>query len=458
MELRKKNKKHGFLKFVFASIFLGLVACGLFLGMTYLENGQPELSIDEDFQYLGKNTSFHITARDKKSGLKNISLSIVQQDKTHLLFERTFPRNNYIGMIGAPEIQETISFNLKKAKLKEGKATLVLQARDYSLRHGLSGNLTQLEKEFLIDTSPPKIHILHTERYIQPGGSGIVLYSVDAGSQKHGVKINGAFFRGYPVGADRENTYISYIALPYTAKSITESAIIALDAAGNKTVKPISPVLQRSIQKTDKIRVGDTFLQKKLPEFQKYLPDLEGSLLEQYLFINQKERKKNNDKIKEICSQSIPEQLWNGVFNRMPGANRAGFADHRTYYYKGKAIDKQVHLGIDIASTQHAPVKAANSGRVIFADFNGIYGNMIIIDHGQGVFSLYSHLSQINVNSDDQVDKSTIVGLTGISGMAGGDHLHFSMLVSGIFVTPKEWWDARWIETTIDGPLFESKF
>ncbi len=458
MELRKKNKKGTFLKFVFTIILLGLLVCGIFFGITYLEGGQPELTIQEDFQYLGKNTSFHITARDKKSGLKNVTLSIIQQDKPHLLFEKEFPRNGYTGMIGKPEIQETITFDLKKIKLKEGKATLVFHASDYSFRHGLSGNETSIEKEFLIDTRPPRIHILHTERYIQPGGSGIVLYTVDADAQKHGVKINGNFFPGYPLDPDRENSYISYIALPYTAKAITESAIIAFDEAGNKAVKRISPVLQKAIQKTDKIHLGDAFLQRKLPEFREYIPELTGTLLEQYLTINRQVRKKNNEKIKEICSHSGSEKLWDGVFSRMAGANRAGFADHRTYYYKGKAVDKQVHLGVDIASTKHAPVRAANSGNVVFAGFNGIYGNMVIIDHGQGIFSLYSHLSQININTEDHVDKSTVIGLTGISGMAGGDHLHFSMLVSGIFVTPKEWWDARWIETTIDGPIFESKF
>ena len=142
----------------------------------------------------------------------------------------------------------------------------------------------------------------------------------------------------------------------------------------------------------------------------------------------------------------------------MAGSSRAGFADHRTYFYKGEAIDKQVHLGMDIASTRRADVKAANRGKVAFADYLGIYGNMVMVDHGQGVFSLYSHLSQINVAPGDDVERSAVLGLTGTSGMAGGDHLHFSMLVNGIFVTPKEWWDQHWVEVTIEEPITDSKF
>jgi murein DD-endopeptidase MepM/ murein hydrolase activator NlpD len=141
----------------------------------------------------------------------------------------------------------------------------------------------------------------------------------------------------------------------------------------------------------------------------------------------------------------------------MPGSPRAGFADHRTYDYQGQPIDKQVHLGVDIASTQRADVKAAEAGKVIFTGYNGIYGEMVVVDHGQGVFSLYSHLSQINVTVDNIVDQNTVLGLTGTTGMAGGDHLHFSMLINGIFVNPKEWWDPHWIAVTITEPLESSK-
>jgi murein DD-endopeptidase MepM/ murein hydrolase activator NlpD len=142
----------------------------------------------------------------------------------------------------------------------------------------------------------------------------------------------------------------------------------------------------------------------------------------------------------------------------MAGASRAGYADYRTYFYNDKEIDKQVHLGMDIASTRRAEVRAANKGKVIYADYLGIYGNMVILDHGQGIFSLYSHMSQIQVAADDTVEKGVVLGLTGKSGMAGGDHLHFSMLINGIFVTPKEWWDPQWIEVTIEEPLADSRF
>jgi murein DD-endopeptidase MepM/ murein hydrolase activator NlpD len=112
---------------------------------------------------------------------------------------------------------------------------------------------------------------------------------------------------------------------------------------------------------------------------------------------------------------------------------------------------------MDIASTQRAEVRAASSGLVAFAGYLGIYGNLVLLDHGQGVFSLYSHLSQMNVSAGESVDQKTVVGLTGTTGMAGGDHLHFSILVNGVFVTPKEWWDQNWINVTIEEPIKDLK-
>jgi murein DD-endopeptidase MepM/ murein hydrolase activator NlpD len=134
-------------------------------------------------------------------------------------------------------------------------------------------------------------------------------------------------------------------------------------------------------------------------------------------------------------------------------ATMARFGDHRTYYYQGKKIDKQIHLGIDLASLANSPVGAANNGRIIYADKLGIYGLTVVIDHGQGLSSLYGHLSQTTLAVNDQVKKGDIVGYTGQTGMAGGDHLHFSVLVHGIFVNPIEWWDPHWIRDNIDRKL-----
>jgi murein DD-endopeptidase MepM/ murein hydrolase activator NlpD len=125
------------------------------------------------------------------------------------------------------------------------------------------------------------------------------------------------------------------------------------------------------------------------------------------------------------------------------------FADVRTYIYKGKKIDQQVHLGFDLSKVKNTPIPASNDGKVVLAEMLGIYGNCVVIDHGYTLQSIYGHLSSIQVKPGDMVKKGQTIGLSGSTGLAGGDHLHFSMQVDGVQVNPVEWWDAHWIHDRI---------
>ena len=146
--------------------------------------------------------------------------------------------------------------------------------------------------------------------------------------------------------------------------------------------------------------------------------------------------------------------LWEGTFLRLPNsAPRGSFAQLRSYFYHGKQVDQQTHLGIDLASLAHSPVPAANVGKVVYADDLGIYGQCIIIDHGLGLQTLYGHLSRIGAKVGDQVHKGQIIGTTGDTGLAGGDHLHFGVVISGEQVNPIEWWDPSWIRNNVTGKL-----
>ena len=157
---------------------------------------------------------------------------------------------------------------------------------------------------------------------------------------------------------------------------------------------------------------------------------------------------------KNLANKTTPKLFWQGVFTRLPkSATRAKFADRRSYHYQGRVVDHQYHMGIDLASTAHSPIPAANSGKVVFADSNGIYGKTVVLDHGFGLFSLYSHLSRINVKVGDMVTKGETLGLSGTTGLAGGDHLHFGMMVHDTFVNPLEWWDGTWIQHNIISKL-----
>src|SRR5690606_5094484 len=159
--------------------------------------------------------------------------------------------------------------------------------------------------------------------------------------------------------------------------------------------------------------------------------------LASYLRINRDLRRMNNDRIAAMAGETAPQILWEGSFKQLINtAVEAGFADQRSYVYEGNEVDRQVHLGFNLASPTNEPVLSANAGRVLHAGWLGIYGNCVIVDHGMGLQSLYAHLSTVDVAAGDDVAKDQRLGLSGETGLAGGDHLHFTMLLAGNAITP----------------------
>ncbi|MEN8256888.1 MAG: M23 family metallopeptidase [Thermodesulfobacteriota bacterium] len=436
----------------FIAIFLFILVVSAALLFYVNEREQPTITPSPLPQLIGALTDFHFEAADKKSGLRHVQVSVIQGDKSVSVVDKIFPRRGWIGQAGPREMVSAVSLDTVKLGLADGPAEVIIYARDYSYWRFGVGNENQIIVPVEFDTKPPRVSRLESPRYIKQGGAGIVLYRMSEEAPRHGVSVNDYFHPGFPVEG-KKDVYGAMIALPYDTAKITDAHVLAEDSAGNQGKAPFGMIVKKRALKKDTINIPDSFLDLKIPEFSQYYPEMTGTKVEQYLYVNNTVRQENNVKFRELCSHPLPEKLWHGRFGRMPGAGRASFADHRTYMYKGKKIDQQVHLGNDIASVRHAPVEAANEGKVIYADYRGIYGNTVVLDHGTGVFSLYSHMSQIAVAPGDIVKKKGVLGATGTSGMAGGDHLHFSMLVNGIMVDPLEWWDASWLDLHIESYL-----
>lgn len=438
-----RGKDLGRTAFFFALAFLA--AAAVTAGFLFFEMEQPAVFIDKEIKFVGGAMELPIRASDQKSGLRQISITLVQNGAALPLFDRQFPRQSWFPRTAGPaEVKENVAVNAKAAGAKDGAAELVVTAHDFSLK----GNTAELRLPVTVDTVPPRVTVEHTQLHIQQGGSGMIVYSLSEPAVRQGVMIDTAFFPGYPL-QDGSGRCLAYIALPWDSAKPEKTQVIAADAAGNEGSTSCTLSFKKAREKKDRIEISDSFLKNKLPEFQAVYPELKGTDIEKYLYVNQTVRKRNAEKIAVVCRSTAAEQLWQDRFLRMPGAGKAGYADQRTYFYQGQDIDQQTHLGIDIASSERAEIRAANRGRVILADYLGIYGNTVILDHGQGISSLYSHLSQIGTTVGRLVEKDELIGRSGTSGMAGGDHLHFSILVHGIFVTPIEWWDQHWIDVNI---------
>jgi hypothetical protein len=244
---------------------------------------------------------------------------------------------------------------------------------------------------------------------------------------------------------------MAFFALSYKQGSGTHILARATDFAGNNTRVGFPYYIKKRSFKKVSIKISDKFLNWKMPEFNiDVSSDSQTPMLDKFLKVNRELRNSNGIQLLKIVSKTDDKLYWNGAFLRLPNsARQANFADHRNYKYKNHTIDQQVHLGIDLASVARSPVPASNNGKIAFTGYMGIYGKTVVIDHGFGLFSTYSHLSAIDVKKGQMVSKGDVVGRTGSTGLAGGDHLHFGIMVHNTFVNPVEWWDATWIKNNI---------
>jgi murein DD-endopeptidase MepM/ murein hydrolase activator NlpD len=406
--------------------------------------------------YLGKQNRLTLIAKDQKSGVKKVVVNLSQKGKDLLLLEKSFPLENWFGR---PEVSEhRIELDIEPAKLgiKNGQATLVCSAWDHSLRGWFHGNRVIFQKDMTVDTVPPIVSVISNTRYLEQGGVGLVCFSVSEKVVKVGVQVGNQVYAGFPLDASR-NLYQAYFAIPtgYTNEKIQTWA---QDLAENGSASDFYYRVKMKRFAKDKLELSDNFLKQIAERFSQNYPDLGDDPFKAFLKINTEMRDQNSQKIQEICNTSSPKKLWNEVFIPLPnGEAKALFADSRVYIYRGKEVSSSVHWGVDLASLANSPVPAGNTGVVVWADYLGIYGNTVILDHGLGLFSLYGHMSRIAVNKGDQVNKGQVIGATGLTGLAGGDHLHFGMYLWGTPVNPAEWWDAAWVQKKIMEPLAATK-
>jgi murein DD-endopeptidase MepM/ murein hydrolase activator NlpD len=281
-----------------------------------------------------------------------------------------------------------------------------------------------------------------------------------------GVRVGNVTFAGYPAAGIGVQTAdpslkVAFFALQYDQDLNERMEIYAVDAAGNQRRMAFDHRTFAKPFRRSRIEIDQAFLERVVPEILENTPDFkpgtDGDLLASYLKINNDLRRRNADQIKAFAQQTSQTALWQGAFQQLSNSQvESAFADHRTYFYEGREIDQQVHLGFDLAVTAAVPIRTANRGKVLYADYLGIYGNCVIVDHGMGIQSLYGHLSSFDVKAGDTVEKDQTLGRSGATGLAGGDHLHFTMLVGGYPVNPVDWWDPHWIEDRITRKVNEA--
>lgn len=457
---------------------LMLIALGAlllaFAALATFRTGAPvTIEIEPALPGIGPATPVTARVATTGRGLAGVRLELVQGETRRVLAERRHVPRRPWELWGERRTEDELTVEVG-SRTVDGLAVGEATVRAVAERAGtwLRGpDPSVAEVTLPVRLAPPSLSVLSGQHNVQQGGSGLIVYRAGGGTVKSGVEAGEEWFPGFPLpgtaggdgggGADGGGgERFALFALPFDLADPAAIRLVAEDELGNRVERAFLDTFQPRPFAEGTIELSDGFLTSVVPEIVANSPGFSdrGDLLSNYLAINGEMRRQNRARLVELAAESRPEKLWNGAFVAMPnGQVMSPFAVRRTYRYEGREVDEQFHLGFDLASVRRTPVPASAAGVVMVAEYMGIYGNVVILDHGYGLMSLYGHLSSIDVAAGERVEQGQTLGRTGETGLAGGDHLHFGILLGGLPVTPVEWWDPRWvrerIESRLKGPL-----
>ena len=448
------------MRYLLALLLILLLA----LGGAFVYAGRlagPAIEIKKPEKFVGPSTPLEVVVQAPGARFEDLQITLEQNGKQFPLFSLADSKGAQVRQDGNDRM--LVSRDIGKQavpELQSGDAKVVVTAAR-KVVYGIRTVRSSMARDVRVRLERPRISIVSTHHYINHGGSEMVVYRTTPDDVMSGVVVGDVEYPGFranAIGFEGAKVAdpalrVAFFALLHDQDRNTPIRLFARDEAGNTARADFDFRVFPKPFKRSRIQLDDKFLGRVVPAILESTTEVkpEGDMLAKFLVINGELRRKNNAKIASFAAQTKPELLWRGaVFHPFTNtAVESAFADHRTYVYQGKDVDQQVHLGFDLASFAGTPIVSANRGVVLFADELGIYGNTVIVDHGMGVQSLYAHLSSIDVKPGQTVEKEQQLGRSGMTGLAGGDHLHFTMLVNGKMVNPVEWWDSHWIEDRI---------
>ena len=450
------------------TFFLIIVVLVIAAGVVWFKAGQmpgPAIEIVHPAA-VGQTGQLEVTIETPGGRLTRLDIAVQQGEFSAPLFSLPGADPARLAVEGENRLRLTRPLGKQSLPdLKAGSARITITATRPVL-FGLREVRTTAARDIDVRLTPPRVNALSQFHYINHAGSEMVVYRVIPPETESGVRVGEREYRGFPaagagIKADDPSLRVAFFALLWDQDVKTPIRLFARDDLGNEGSAGFDYRIFPKNFRRGTINLDDDFLNKVVTEILPQSTELQvedpTNLLASYISINNELRRRNNEQIADLANQTSPEMLWRGPFKQLVNtAVESGFADQRTYYYDGQEVDHQVHLGYDLASTVNAPVHAANRGRVVFTGWLGIYGQSVVVDHGMGLQSLYSHLSSIEVQVSDMVEMNQLLGRTGMTGLAGGDHLHFTTLLGGYPVTPVDWWSEKWVQDRILRKLREA--
>lgn len=454
MRLRPRSNERGASKGAIIILII-IVLILLEIGFKLFSNPAPTIEPAEAIHGIGVSRTVRFVVRDSRYRITHVTVAVLQHGHTfpapltlqplHQGGKRGFTVDAS-AQIGRREMPD----------LQQGQATIQVTAVNNSWGRFFRGGRRVFALSVPVRFMPPQVEVLSPQQYVNLGGCSMVIFTVSAGTVWSGVEVGNYYFPSWPVKETQQQTRLALFAFPYDIDPNTTARIVAEDDAGNRTVASFNyKVFPKKFPYT-KLNITDAFIQRVVPPILSQTTAIhdQGSLVNNYVEINRDLRKIDARRIIQFSKQTNPKFMWTQAFLRLPNTKaEANFADHRTYLYDGKVIDTEVHLGDDLASVAHSTVIAANDGLVIYAGWFDIFGNAVIIDHGCGLQTLYGHMASFTVKPGQLVKRGQALGYSDSTGLAGGDHVHFEVMLDGVPVNPKEWWDPHWIHDQITTKL-----
>ena len=450
MKRRNSYRKKSSGSVVFILLFvLSLVGAGYIYTAPEFERLLPTVQSKQQTLYWNRIDPLEITLKDN-TGLKAFELVLSDGQQSMIIGQKRFnqPVKEQTLLIHYPQ---NTPLNPKAKEL-----TLTVNVTDKSLWNFFQGNHAQKVLKIHVDTKRPNVNVLSNSYSITQGGSALVIFQAEDENLKE-LYIEAAHQHFQVVPYREKGYYVALLAWPFVQEDF-EAKIIAKDRANNKRVTHIPFYLKHHHYPASWIRAKDKFIDGKITDLASSDPEYASisDRLKKLKAVNETMRLKNEALIHSLAKRVSTEPITQWKIHRFNplkhAAKVASFGAHRHYYYdtKEQEVSHSFHVGYDLASTKMAPILSSNAGEVVFAGENGIYGNMPMINHGLGLYTLYGHCSQLFVKEGQKVKAGEVIARTGRSGLALGDHLHFGILVQGIEVRPIEWFDKGWIETNIN--------
>lgn len=436
-----------------------LVIVLLLVGLSaFRVGGETEVAIEPAAQGIGARTPVEVTVRSGGRGLEDVAVQLVQGDRVQEIARKEYTPRAAYAFWGPRTSEDTFTVEVGREtvkNLRSGEATIrvVAERAGTWMRHP---DAAVAEVTLPVRLTPPQLSVTSSQHYVTQGGAEVVVYRVGDTAVRSGVQAGDWWFPGFDLPGGGGGEKFALFAVPYDLGDANQVRLVAVDDVGNRAEAGFIDRFTPKAPSEGTIELDDAFMSRVVPEIINNSPGFEdqGGLLENYLAINGAMRQQNRERLEELGQGSAEEFLFHEPFLPMPGGQvMSPFATHRTYMYGGRKVDEAFHLGFDLASTQRAPVPAAANGRVLLAGYHGIYGNAVVLDHGYGVMTLYGHLSSFDVQEGQTVERGQPVGRTGQTGLAGGDHLHYEVMLRGHPTTPVEWWDRKWLTDRLSRKL-----